>query len=82
MENKNSVLQKMRKMHPATVGALCAEYWQKNATIGWCRKLLHVRPDLLEQIHGRDVCRAWNCSACSVLPAQVDHNHILLIPKL
>ena len=45
-------------------------------------KLLHVRPDLFQQIHGRDVCRAWNCSACSVLPAQVDHNHILLIPKL
>mmetsp|Transcript_41456 Transcript_41456/g.84598 ORF Transcript_41456/g.84598 Transcript_41456/m.84598 type:complete len:254 (-) Transcript_41456:100-861(-) len=42
-------------------------------------KLLHVRPDLFQQIHGRDVCRAWNCSACSVLPAQVDHNHILLI---
>ena len=26
-------------IHPAADGALCAEYWQKKATIGWCRNI-------------------------------------------
>ena len=45
-------------------------------------KLLHIRLDLLEEIHGRNMNCPCDVAACAVFTAKVDHNHILLIPKL
>ena len=45
-------------------------------------KILHVLPDLLEEIHGRDVFRSWDCPASPILPTQIDHDHALMIPEL
>ena len=81
-KNRNSVLLKNATNASSHCRSPMRRILAKKCHNRLVPKLLHVRPDLFEQIHGRDVCRAWNCSACSVLPAQVDHNHILLIPKL
>ena len=45
-------------------------------------KFLHICLDLLEEIHGRDVNCPCDVATCAVFTAQVDHNHILLIPEL
>ena len=45
-------------------------------------KLLHACLDLLQKIHGRDMNCSSDVATCAVLTAQVDNNHILLIPKL
>ena len=38
--------------------------------------------DLLEEIHGPDMNCPCDVATCPVFTAQVDHNHILLIPQL
>ena len=45
-------------------------------------KHLHKFLDLLEEIHGRNMNCPCDVATCAVFTAQVDHNHILLIPKL
>ena len=44
----------------------------------------HLRKflDLLEEIHGPDMNCPCDVATCPVFTAQVDHNHILLIPQL
>mmetsp|Transcript_41455 Transcript_41455/g.84595 ORF Transcript_41455/g.84595 Transcript_41455/m.84595 type:complete len:235 (-) Transcript_41455:100-804(-) len=46
---------------------------------GLVRKHLHKFLDLLEEIHGRDVFRSWDCPASPILPTQIDHDHALMI---
>ena len=45
-------------------------------------KLFRVCLDLLEKVHGWDINCPSDVATCAVLTAQVDHNHVLLIPKL
>ena len=45
-------------------------------------ELLHICLDLLQKIHGWDMNCPSDVATCAVLTAQVDNNHILLIPKL
>ena len=49
---------------------------------GLVRKHLHKFLDLLEEIHGWDMNCPCDVATFAVFTAQVDHNHILLIPKL
>ena len=49
---------------------------------GLVQKHLHKFLDLLEEIHGWDMNCPCDVAAFAVFTAQVDHNHILLIPKL
>ena len=45
-------------------------------------ELLHICRDLLQKIHGWDMNCPSDVATCAVFTAQVDNNHILLIPKL
>ena len=45
-------------------------------------KLLDISPDLLQEVHGRDMNCPCNDATCAVFSTKVNHDHILLIPKL
>ena len=61
--------------------------WRSVVTSRWwldrlVTKLLHICLDLLEEFHGWDMNCPSDVATCVVFTAQVDNNHILLIPKL